>query len=70
VLTEQEVLDGLEATGFRTLRSRFENWREHGLVVPSGRRKGLGQGKGRRAHLYPDSTIEQAIERIVSLGVV
>jgi hypothetical protein len=62
VLTEQEVLDGLVAAGFPTSRTRFENWREHGLVVPDGPRKGLGQGRGRRAHLYPKGTIEQAIE--------
>jgi hypothetical protein len=62
VLTEQEVLDGLAAAGFPTSRTRFENWRERGLVVPDGPRKGLGQGKGRRAHLYPKGAIEQAIE--------
>ena len=31
-------------------------------VSCGGTRKGLGQGKGRVAHLYPDGTIEQAIE--------
>ena len=30
--------------------------------MPCGPRKGLGQAKGRRSHLYPDGTIEQAIE--------
>ena len=62
VLTEQEVLDGLAAAELPTLRTRFENWRERGLIVPSGPRKGLGHGKGREAHLYPDGTVEQAIE--------
>jgi hypothetical protein len=62
VLSEQEALDGLSAAEFPTPRTRFENWRERGLIVPCGTRKGLGQGKGRVAHLYPDGTIEQAIE--------
>jgi hypothetical protein len=62
VLREQEVLDGLAAAGFPTPPTRFENWRERGLVVPCGSRRGLGQAKGRVAHLYPDGTIEQAIE--------
>jgi hypothetical protein len=62
VLTEKEVLDRLAEAGFGIPRTRFENWREHGLVVPCGPRKGLGQGKGRRTHLYPDGTVEQAIE--------
>ena len=62
MLTEQEVLDGLAAAGFPAPRSRFENWRERGLIVPFGVRPGLGQGKGRVAHLYPDGTVEQAIE--------
>ena len=62
MLTEQEVLDGLAAAELPTLRTRFENWRERGLIVPSGPRKGLGHGKGREAHLYPDGTVEQAIE--------
>ncbi len=62
MLTEHEVLDGLAAAGLPTSRTRFENWRERGLIVPCGTREGLGQGKGRRAHLYPDGTAEQAIE--------
>jgi hypothetical protein len=62
VLTEREVLNQLAEAGVPMPRTRFENWREHGLVVPCGPRKGLGQGKGRRNHLYPDGTIEQAIE--------
>jgi hypothetical protein len=62
VLTEQEVLNGLAAAGFPTPRTRFENWRERGLVLPCGTRKGLGQGKGRVAHVYPDGTVEQAIK--------
>jgi hypothetical protein len=62
VLTEKEVLDRLAEAAVPMPRTRFENWREHGLVVPCGPRKGLGQAKGRRTHLYPDGTIEQAIE--------
>jgi hypothetical protein len=62
VLTEQEVLEGLAKAGFTIPRSRFENWRERGLVAPCGTRKGLGRGKGREAHLYPDGTVGQAIE--------
>jgi hypothetical protein len=62
MLTEREVLDGLATAGFSIPATRFENWREHELVVPCGIRKGLGQGKGREAHLYPDGTVEQAIE--------
>jgi hypothetical protein len=62
VLTEKEVLDRLAEAGVPMPSTRFENWREHGLVVPCGSRKGLGQAKGRRPHLYPDGTIEQAIE--------
>lgn len=62
MLTEQEVLDGLAAAGFPTPRTRFENWRERGLVLPCGTRKGLGPGKGRVAHVYPDGTVGQAIK--------
>jgi hypothetical protein len=62
MLSEQEVLDGLAAAGFPTPPTRFENWRERGLVVPCGSRRGLGRAKGRVAHLYPDGTIEQAIQ--------
>ena len=62
MLTEQEVLEGSAKAGFTIPRSRFENWRERGLIVPSGTRRGLGQGRGREAHLYADGTVEQAIE--------
>lgn len=62
MLIEQEVLEGLEKAGFTIPRSRFENWRERGLIVPIGTRKGLGQAKGRVAHLYRDGAIEQAVE--------
>jgi hypothetical protein len=62
VLTEQEVLDGLAAAGFPTPRTRFENWRERGLIVPSRSRQGLGRGNGRAAHLYSKETVQQAIE--------
>ena len=62
MLSEQEVLAGLAKAGFSMPRSRFENWRERGLVVTCGTREGLGRGKGREAHLYPDGTVGQAIE--------
>jgi len=62
VLSENEVLERVAKAGFEVPSSRFENWRERGLVVPCGTRKGLGRGKGREAHLYPDETVEQAIE--------
>ncbi len=62
MLSEQEVLAGLAKAGFQIPRSRFENWRERGLVVPRGTRQGLGRGKGRAAHVYPDGTVEQAIQ--------
>jgi hypothetical protein len=62
VLSEQEVLADLAKAGFTVPRSRFENWRERGLVLACGTRVGLARGKGRVAHVYPDETIEQAIE--------
>ncbi len=62
MLSEQEVLAGLAKAGFQIPRSRFENWRERGLVVPRGTRQGLGRGKARAAHVYPDGTVEQAIQ--------
>jgi hypothetical protein len=52
----------LAKAGFPMPRSRFENWRERGLVVTCGTREGLGRGKGREAHLYPGGTAGQAIE--------
>ena len=62
MLSEQDVLAGLAKAGFPMPRTRFENWRERGLVVPCGTRQGLGRGKGREAHLYPDGIVGQATE--------
>jgi hypothetical protein len=62
VLTEKQVLTGLAAAGFPIPRTRFENWRERGLVVPASGRRGLGRGGGRAAHLYSRETIQQTFE--------
>ncbi len=60
MLTEREVLERLARAGFEIPRSRFENWREKGLLPPTETRPGLGKGLGRAAILYPEVTVDQA----------
>jgi hypothetical protein len=62
VLTEQQVLTRLAAAGFPIPTTRFENWRERGLIAPASGRRGLGRGGGRAAHLYSSEIVQQAIE--------
>jgi hypothetical protein len=66
VLTEEEVLGRLTEEGFKIPRSRFENWRERGLLTRAESRPGRGRGLGRAANLYPEITIDQ-VKQIVSL---
>ena len=66
MLTEKEVLDRLAEAGFKIPRSRFENWRESGLLPPAETRPGRGRGLGRVANLYPEITIDQ-VKQIVAL---
>jgi hypothetical protein len=66
VLTEKEVLDRLAEAGLKIPRSRFENWRERGLLPPAVTRPGLGRGSGRAANLYLEITIDQ-VKQIVAL---
>jgi hypothetical protein len=66
VLTEKDVLARLAEAGFKIPRSRFENWRERGLLPPAETRPGRGRGLGRAANLYPEITIDQ-IKQIVAL---
>jgi hypothetical protein len=66
VLTEKEVLDRLAEAGFKIPPSRFENWRERGLLPPAETRPGRGRGLGRAANLYPEITIDQ-VKQIVAL---
>jgi hypothetical protein len=46
VLTGKEVLDRLAEAGFKIPPSRFENWRERGLLPPADTRPGRGRGLG------------------------
>jgi hypothetical protein len=66
VLTEKEVLGRLAEAGFKIPPSRFENWRERGLLPPAETRPGRGRGLGRVANLYPEITIDQ-VKQIVAL---
>jgi hypothetical protein len=66
VLTGKEVLDRLAEEGFKIPPSRFENWRERGLLPPADTRPGRGRGLGRAANLYPEITIDQ-VKQIVTL---
>jgi hypothetical protein len=66
VLTEKDVLARLAEAGFKIPRSRFENWRERGLLPRAERRPGRGRGLGRASNLYPEITIDQ-VKHIVAL---
>jgi hypothetical protein len=66
VLTEKEVLERLAEQRFKIPRTRFENWRERGLLVPVGPRSGRGRGPGRPAHVYTEITVDQ-VKLIVEL---
>jgi hypothetical protein len=66
VLTGKEVLDRLAEAGFKIPPSRFENWRERGLLPPVETRPGRGRGLGRAANLYSEVTINQ-VKQIVAL---
>jgi hypothetical protein len=63
MLSETEVLKRVAAAGFEIRRTRFENWRERGLLGHLEQRQGRsGRGMGREVRLYPDRTVEQALE--------
>lgn len=62
MLSERDVLESLAAAGFPIPRTRFENWRERGLLPAREPRPGVGRAKGRKALLYPGRTVEQALE--------
>ena len=66
MLTEKEVLARLAEEGFKIPPSRFEHWRERGLLTPAKTRTGRGMGLGRAANLYPEITIDQ-VKQIVAL---
>lgn len=66
MLTEAEVLDRLAEAGVKIPPTRFENWRERGLLPPAEQRRGRGRGLGRAANLYPEITINQ-VKQIVAL---
>ncbi len=62
MLSETEVLKRVAKAGFEIPRTRFENWRERGLLGLMEKRRGRGPGMGREALLYPDRIVEQALE--------
>ena len=66
MLTEKQVLSRLADEGFKIPPSRFENWRERGLLLPTDTRPGRGRGLGRAANRYPEVTFDQ-VKLIVAL---
>ena len=66
MLTETEVLSQLADAGFEIPRSRFETWRERGLLPKGAARPGRGGGLGRAPNLYPEMTIDQ-VKQILAL---
>ena len=66
MLTEKEVLGRLAEAGVKIPRSRFENWRERGLLPLAETQPGRGRGLGRAANLYPEITVDQ-VQQIVAL---